>query len=204
MWESVKVQPRSVHVPPISGAPHCGMTRTYSLVTSVPRAALSLSNKGAVVVTSTVVITPSGCNGKSIVVCWSTCSKTFFLLFGLPEARAVHRDCAHRPRAGQDVQSVIVSVCRGGEAGGVVSDRDGGRRNHGTALVLDDSSNLGRVTGLPKCRRRKRQHHQEEPDGNTTQPHRHIRIAASSTTAFIFLRVKTITFVYDESQVKSQ
>jgi len=43
------------------------------------------------------------------------------LLFGRPEARTVHLDRVHRrPKAGQDVQSVIVSVRRGGDASGVV------------------------------------------------------------------------------------
>ena len=92
------------------------------------------------------------------------------LLFGLPEAA---RSCGivhTADRRPVRMYSLCSSVCAvGGEAGGVVSDGDRGRRNHGAALVLDDSSNLGRVTGLPKCRRRKRQHHLDEADGNTTK-----------------------------------
>src|SRR6478752_6982220 len=95
---------------------YSGMSRTYSLLTSVPRVALSVSSRGGASLTSTVMLKPTGFRLKFRLDCWSTANTTFLL--SRPESLGLHLDgVGAGTQTSQEVEPMVISADAGGHIG---------------------------------------------------------------------------------------
>jgi hypothetical protein len=129
------------------------------------------------------------------------------LFFGGAKASRLYLDRVDgRAQPGEEVFTMLIGVCGLRDVGAYVRDGDRCFDHNGPALISHRSAHLGLIRPLAgRCRdHQNRDREQGYKRGEKTETRTADTHGSLPERSFILLRVKTITFVYGESQVNSE